>query len=256
MTTTTSATVPWDDETIKARQQGSVNKFRLKEGEVARIVLLDENAFLAMTHYSTAVKRYVRCIRDIAERCPGCEKLKDPKQRFGANVIQYKTDKRGELVLDSNKQPDFEVKLWTFGPDKFAAVRAIKKEWGDLRARDLKIQCEKEDFQELIITPLPKALWLDEGTYPGLKERVATAYKEGKYDVEKMIGRVYTIEDMEAILAGKDISRRPQEAPSEEVVSAAIADIESDLETETLAEPPHPTGDAIDFDSLLEDLNK
>lgn len=254
MTTATSQTVPWDDESIKPSSGGSISKFRLESKEVARIVLIDENAFLAMTHYDKSVRRYVRCIKDIADRCPGCIKLKDPKQRFGANIVRYKTDKQGTVLLSDKNDPtswDFEIQLWTFGPDKFAAVRSIKKEWGDIRQRDLKIICEKEDFQELIITPLPNALWL---ANKEVTAKVAEAYKEGRYDIEKLIGRVYSPEEMDLILAGKDIERRPSSqsssVPSDEAISQSISEIESELQ---VADAP-TAAEAIDFDSLLTDI--
>lgn len=253
-TPATSQTVSWDDDSIKATSGGSISKFRLESQETARIVLIDENAYLAMTHYDKDVRRYVRCIKDIAPRCPGCEKLKDPKQRFGANIVRYKTDKKGAVLLAKKDDPtswDFEIQLWTFGPDKFAAVRAIKKEWGDIRQRDLKVLCEKEDFQELIITPLPNALWL---ASEEVKQRVATEYKAKRYDVEKLIGRVYTPEEMDLILAGKDLPRRPSNSdssvPSDEVINQSVADIEAELQ---VAEPPSES-EAINFDELLADL--
>lgn len=248
--TSTAKSVDWDDDSIKTTPRGSsrdLEKFFLDDNETARIVVLDQTAFLAMTHYEKNVKRYVRCIRDITGgECPGCEKTGEPRQRFGANVVQYKTTKTGEIV----KPYEWSVKLWTFGPDKFTQLRAVKEEWGDLRKVDLKVLCKSKQFQELVITPLKNSIWLDPEA--GIREQVAASYNEGKYDVEKIIGKIYTVEDMKKVLAGQDLDRPSDNAPPPEVIAQAVTEIEQALQ-ESDSQSGSPA-ESVDFDALLEDL--
>jgi len=246
--TSTGHEVPWDDDSIKTSPRGGrdLEKFRLDEGETARIVVLDENAYLSMTHYDPESKRYARCIRDVTGgNCPGCEKTGDPRQRFGANVVQYKTTKAGEPITPY----EWTVKLWTFGPDKFTQLRAIKKEWGDLRKVDLKVLCKSTQFQEMVITPLRNTIWLDEEA--GIREAVAEDYKSNKFDIERIIGKVYSVTDMEKLLAGEELDKTPENAPPPEVVEQAVAEIEAELQAAEVATSP---GETVDFDDLLEDL--
>lgn len=250
--TTTSQTVDWGDTSIQAPQRGSsrdLEKFFLDTNETARIVVMDKTAYLAMSHYKHDVRRYVRCIRDITGgACPGCEIAGEPRQRFGANVLQYKTTPTGEVI----KPYEWVIKLWTFGPDKFTQLRAVREEWGDLRQRDLKVLCKSKQYQELVITPLKDTLWTSADA--GIQDKVVEDYKEKRFDIEKIIGKIYSPDDMRSILTTGQLpeSGRPESAPPPEVIQAAVADIEAELAgSET---PAATTGEDINFDELLEDL--
>lgn len=248
--TSTAHEVDWGDQSIQNSPRGSsrdLEKFFLDDNETARVVVLDKSAYLAMSHYKHDVRRYVRCIKDITGgACPGCELTGDPRQRFGANVLQYKTTKTGEVV----KPYEWTIKLWTFGPDKFTQLRAVREEWGDLRQKDLKVLCKSKQYQELVITPLKETLWTNPEI--GIQAQVVEDYKSGRFDVEKIIGKIYSADDMRTVLTGGTLDNKPDNGPPPEVIEAAVADIEASLMETDSASPT--TGESIDFDDLLEDL--
>lgn len=247
-TGTTGQVVDWGDETVSVPKSSGKDlvKFRLKLNEVARAVVMDETAYLAMSHYNPDPRRYIRCIKegDNTATCPACVKLGPPKQRFGANVLRYKSDNKGEAA----SPVEWELQLWTFGPDKFTQLRSIKQEWGDLRRLDLKILCKDETFQNMVITTAKNCLWLDETV--GITQAVAEDYKENKFDIERIIGKVYSAEEITKLMNGEELDRRPENAPSPEVVAQAVADIEKELATV----PEATSGETVNFDDLLSDL--
>ena len=179
--------VQWDDKSIT----GSMSKlFKLKDGQVARISVLSKDAFMVYDHYSSKARRHGRCIRSVG-MCPGCGVLGEPRERFAAKILIYETNLAGELT----KPLRFQLSTWVFSADKFVELRNIRKQWGDLRARDLMVTCPKggEKFQKMSFVPTPKCIWRAHGK---VTKKVLEMVKSDKTDLESILGKVLPAEEL------------------------------------------------------------
>lgn len=83
------------------------------------------------------------------KNCPVCafaesnpDRMKAPERRFAMHVFVYNTKKNGDLSTPFGGQ----VKVWAFGGKYFDQIVALRKEWGDLRKRDIVVVCENPAF--------------------------------------------------------------------------------------------------------------
>jgi hypothetical protein len=81
--------------------------------------------------------------------CPVCayaaenpDRMKAPERRYAMHVIQYNTKKNGDLITPFGVQ----VKVWAFTDRYFNKIVELRKEWGDLKQRDLVLTCDNPDF--------------------------------------------------------------------------------------------------------------
>jgi len=139
---------------------GSVKMFDFEnykgvKGRTDRIgILFPEMIAAARTHF-VPDGGYVLCQSEFKEvggndvivrMAPCCEKLREPRKRFAAMIIQYRTDKDGNLL----KPLSYDLKVWTFGPDKYIELRSLNAEF-PLAAHDLRLTCTDDNFQKLTI---------------------------------------------------------------------------------------------------------
>lgn len=145
----------FEDESIK---QFEFDQYKGKKGYTDRIgILLPSNIAIGRIHFKQDgdAKGYVLCQSEIraqggtevvVKQAICCEKLKEPKKRFGVLVVQYRTDRDGNLV-----QPfGYDLKVWVFGVDKYVELRSLNREF-PLGKHDLKLACTDENFQKLTI---------------------------------------------------------------------------------------------------------
>lgn len=186
------------------------------------------------------------------------------QQQFGANLIVYRTDLQGNLidqegrrlVIDQNQgivyengAPAFsaiqyEIFLWRFSADKFTAIRTIKREWGGIREHDLVMVLDvkkDEKFQDFTTQVGSASVWRllakagAEGT--ARAKELVEYYKDNKYDVEAILGKVYTDEEMMGFIGSGQAAAPPQGGPATEDVAA---EIERALGGEMAPAPPPP----------------
>jgi len=190
----------------------------------------------SVTYMGSGVNGSRRCALDTLGECMACahydaaptvvEDGKNVKkarcgkrqQQFGTNLLVYRTDLEGQLVdengvrivLDKERGPllpdgtptelTYDVYLWRFSADKFQAIREIKQEWGTLKENDLTFILapgKPENFQDFSPTILPGSAWRQLGA---VNKEAATQlinyYKDQRYDVEAILGKQYTNDDM------------------------------------------------------------
>jgi len=120
-----------------------------------------------------------------------------PKRRIGTFVLQYKTDKQGNLFKGPDGKPvvDFEVKEWKFSEDKYRTLASIHEEF-NLCAHDIRIECTDAGFQKMTFTPTNgKALWQRDPTI-----RKAVLDKVASMEPHFSLTRKVTVEDIKAHL--------------------------------------------------------
>jgi len=169
-------------------------------------------------------------------------------QTFACNLLVYKTDLEGTLldpqgrkiVLHPEKGPVLmdnvdtaaelvtQVFLWRFSADKFVAIRDIKTEWGSLLKNDVLFTLtpgKPENFQDFAPTvSRNSALRELLKANPEQAKAIVEKYKEDKYDVEAIMGKQYSDEDMLKFLG---IMGGP--ASMQQSVSSLAADVEAEL---------------------------
>jgi len=217
-----------------------------------------------------------RCTFDTLGHCMACahydeaptimkdgRRVKDARcgrrqQQFGINLLVYKTDLEGRLVDDRDRLillkdsgpayeddspavPVYEVFLWRFSADKFAAIREIKEQWDSLTKFDLQFVLapgKPENFQDFSPTVLPKAAWRELAkSNKEAGQALVGYYKENKYDVEAIMGRNYTDDETNRFLFGEGASS--SNGPQKSYTDVA-SEIEAELATIGTAEPTEP----------------
>lgn len=98
------------------------------------------------------------------KNCPVCafaeknpDRMPAPQRRFAMHVVQYNTKKNGDLITPFGVQ----IKVWAFTDRYFTKIWELKKEWGDLRKRDLILRCENPDFAGYDISIGANAAYLE-----------------------------------------------------------------------------------------------
>lgn len=235
--------VSWDNENIT---DGRNPGLKLKKDQTARIAILSKDAYMVLDHYSTKARRHARCIKSKG-MCPACSVLGDPKERFACKVLIYRTAETGEVLAPFSGK----VAVWVFGADKFVQLRAIRKQWGDLRGRDLTVTCTDENFQRFTIQPCPDCLFRkDKKTLDAVK-----ALSNGfKMTPEEAIGKILTADEMSKLLELGHSSTGPEDGMHviEGGMDDAMEEAAPDLPTETPAASETPA--EVDLDKFLDEF--
>jgi hypothetical protein len=174
-----------------ARQRD--DRLRFKKGKLDRICIVDSTVYYKWVHF---LGTYVECtgmefvdgldndgkqvkIPRLVKPCKFHEvDTKDPAERFGAKCIIYTTD-NDAIPIDPLR---FSLKWWPINKNNYAALRGFRKAFGDLRARDLIIQCTNEDYQHLQISPANEAWWLMNEQF---KQDVVHRLQQFTVDIDK-----------------------------------------------------------------------
>lgn len=179
--------VDFDDDKVATRKQ----EFKFRKGW-SRAGVLSKSAFFEKTHWDSGHKictkqstdpRY----KDPMGRCYYCEinPSEDPRNRFGAVIIHYMTDEAGN-PLGPMGPTSFKIHSWWFSDERFIELNQLKKQWGDLRAKDFMFNCTEDKYQRGTLTICPNAWWQMDPTFTKI---VAQAYKESGIDLSKEIGK-------------------------------------------------------------------
>jgi len=227
----------WPDNPAPGR------KFQL--GGKERVALLEEDVYHCWVHrfsvqwHGSAVNGSRRCTRETLGSCVACDHYEEaPKkpdgkkdarcgrrqQQFGTSMLVYKTDLEGRLLTEDNRLiirdetkglvtedgqpavPVYDVYLWRFSADKFAAIREIKKSWGSLKQHDLQFTLapgKQENFQDFAPTVMPWSAWRDLGKFNReAAVELVKYYKDHKYEVGKILGKEYSHDEMRGFLFG------------------------------------------------------
>lgn len=231
------------------------------------------------------------------ENCPTCaagnesEAIEPPKRRFAIHVVRYKVQPGSYKV-----QTPFQAELlaWTFTDKVFDVLVSIAEEHGDLRSKDLLLECSNKFFQNVEIQVGGSAAWLaSEET----KKFVQSIYAENKNEdlstlIARKVSRDMALEDIAKAklkhaqafggstegagtapsasqTAGAvgldDILSGPGEAPAQEPAAAVEEPAEPAAAVEEpVVAPSQPVedekpaeekkSDPLDFDSLLSGL--
>lgn len=184
------------------------------------------------------------------------------QQQFAINVLVYKTDLDGNLLgpqpagtpigmnagrlitLDPEKGPIYqddgtpaelvyEVMLLRFNADKFVALREAKREWGSLLQQDFTFILDPnkdEKFQDFSINIAPKSAWRAlQAANTDAAKAVVEYYKEHRYDLEQLIGKPTSDEDMKVFLGLSSPSAGTSRSTDPDTTAALASEIESEL---------------------------
>lgn len=89
----------------------------------------------------------------ITRMAPCCER-ELPRKRIAALVIQYGTNKEGELTRPLR----YDLKVWRFSEGVFSHLRSANSEH-PLAAHDVKVTCDDEQYQKYTIVPCKELVW-------------------------------------------------------------------------------------------------
>jgi hypothetical protein len=135
--------------------------------------------------------------------CPTCaasnesEAIEPPKRRFGIHIVRYKVQPGSFKV-----QTPFQAELlaWVFTDKVFDSLVGIAEEHGDLRKKDLLLECSNKFFQNVEIQVGGTAAWLESDEN---KKFVQALYAENKSeDLTTLLARKATREQI-----SEDISK-------------------------------------------------
>lgn len=175
----------FDNEDIKG---GLLEKYKGKKNEVHRgaIVYTDPKAMFAgsKVHFK---ERYFLCKKG---KC--CEVLGPSRWRVGAVLIQYATDKQGNI-----KKPfAYELFPWVFGEVTYSKLKTVNSEF-PLATHDIKISCENEEYQHLNITPCNESIWTAKEE---LKNQIIEAAKPIWDYVKRSIASDLSVEEINELI--------------------------------------------------------
>ena len=126
-----------------------------------------------------------------------------PRQRIGAIICLWPTDKKGVLQKDRAKD-DWEVLPWIFSGDKYNQLKSIHSEFG-FGSHDLKVVCTDTQFQKMTFTPCSDSLLSgfnsNEKGKPVL-DKIVAAVTGLIPQMQGHIGREMTIAQIREKLAG------------------------------------------------------
>jgi hypothetical protein len=235
-------------------------RLKLKNGETARIALLDPEPEMAYQHW-VVDHRGVLCVGreevlasagSDPDVCPLCRVAQPGKDALVSRVRRYFAMPVFRYNIDSSKKPIIpisgEVWVWVFGENKFARLVSHQEEYGDLRKRDLRLDCEPngETFQKMDIkvTDGPAAWLRDEET----RNRIAAQFAaERPKSLEAYLGRRYglpTLEEIAANVTGRRVHHVVDD-DTEAAASSLLAGLDEISVVEAL-----PAGN-LDLNDLL-----
>jgi hypothetical protein len=198
------AKMGYDNENI-----GRTNRFKGIQGEIYRMAMLDKVAEHVIVHYLDKSQfkdaGYYICTKDKSGQCRFCEcgdkRASSRQDRFGAHVLRYRTDWKGNPVTPI----EWRIEWWPFGPDKYVDIRKIADQVKDVRQTDIRIECVDANFQKFKIDAVPGgALWLKDKNEV---EKVKKAYieKTRNFDGERELARELTIPEQEIVVSGRSL---------------------------------------------------
>jgi hypothetical protein len=218
--------IDFDPDNKVATNNYDFPKLKLKNGERARIVLL-ENPVVEYVHTlrkpqiingipqmvtatrkdGTEYQDYKRdfltralCMGDYAtltkdgadpEQCPMCAMAKEHPDWVPNPQRRYALNvvryKTKGSTWDLITPFSIEILVWSFTDKVFNQIIDFKAEWGDLRGHDLNLgPCENETFQKFDIAVASKAAWAEDDARKAL---TVEAFKENRLeDVTLAIG--------------------------------------------------------------------
>ncbi len=234
------AQIPYDDA-HKVSTVFDMEMFKnLEKGEVARICVLDEQAYMALRHYVKDTG-YYEChgdyetvVRELSDpaKCVACKYAQDgrdvpvsmPMRHFVAHILRYTTNNKGQLLSPLS----FKIQAWSFSNDKFNMLAERQKNHGKLRGKDLLITCTEKNWQryDMDVAQGP-ALWLQS---PELKARVAELWKTERHpDIDKLLCRKVDAQQLKEIVQ-RVINKAPAEAQAEALADVGPVLSEADLD--------------------------
>ena len=200
------------NESQKSNNVFDLENFKLDKDYKARIALIEQDIEVEYTHWVDEFG-YVICHGDYQTlldtgsdgKCRFCKAaenskaIKPARRRFVTWLVSYRTNKAGMPI---GPPISFEIIPWLFGDDKFNDLVNKKEQWGDLRLRDILVECLGKQYQKFRMDVLPEALWLSNDT---LKAQVVAEYKNilHKYgqDMRRLLGRdVNKLEDIDKVI--------------------------------------------------------
>jgi hypothetical protein len=200
------------NESQKSNNIFDLENFKLDKDYKARIALIEQDIEVEYTHWVDEFG-YVVCHGDYQTlldtgsdgKCRFCKAaenskaVKPARRRFVTWLVLYRTNKAGVPI---GPPVSFEIIPWLFGDDKFNDLVNKKEQWGDLRLRDILVECLGKQYQKFRMDVLPEALWLSNAN---LKAQVVAEYKNimHKYggDMRKLLGRDVTkLEDIDKVI--------------------------------------------------------
>jgi len=231
--------VPYDDA-HKVSTVFDMEMFKnLEKGEVARVCVIDEQAYMAVRHYLKELG-YYEChgdyetvLREGADpaKCVACKYAEDGREvpvskaqrHFVSHIIRYTTNNKGELL----KPITFKMMAWSFSNDKFNMLTDRQKNHGKLRGKDLIIKCTDKNWQRYDVdVAAGPALWLANDE---LKKRLADMWqKERHLDLDKLLCRKVDVGQMRDLVT-KVIQKAPADIQKEAIAEAGSVLSESDL---------------------------
>lgn len=172
--------------------------FKGRKNSVDRIAIVNANNLRwHRVHYDSGKKGYVLCNSkykrvgkgEVIDGKPAlcCQKMDEPKKRFGAFVVQYGTTPDGKLV----KPLTYTTRLWRFSESHFVQLRDINAEF-PLDQHDLVIRCTDENFQKMTITAAKESVIRLEKFPEKDKKDIAEWVKAMLPKVNKSLGRKLT----------------------------------------------------------------
>lgn len=186
-----------DNEEVEAQEMRNFSDdppkiLRFEEGKTFRVHFFSRDVLMRRRHFQEEEKKYYRCL-DHVGYCPicvasskkmrGCKRASDS---FGANVLVYDADDAGEIldVLSA------DVHFWAFGSDKFAQLRKIMKEYGDITQLDILVKCVDQNYQQMEITVADTCYYLADEDF---KVECDAKIESDCYPVDKFLCRETSI---------------------------------------------------------------
>jgi hypothetical protein len=194
------------DESNRSHSIFDADRFSLKNGEKARVLLLESEFDVEYVHWvdDEDAKGYYICQGDYntvlkngddTTHCKFCQladkggAVKKARRKFATLLVVYRTNSKGQVLTPVA----VDVVPWVFGDDKYTDLLGKKGQWGDLKSHDLMVECLGEQFQKMRIDVLPDAVWLSNDETKAL---VVASWKEtkGMYtkDLHILLGRDIT----------------------------------------------------------------
>lgn len=238
-TNTLAADISWDEvvqvSSGEFKKGRKLDRIKFKAGPAMRVLLLDANPVAVVQHYKKEFG-YLRCLVSTGQRCPACDAGDRPSQKFGINALVYPMG--AEKPSDVNSA-NVEVKAWLFNAKVFNDLKNIKSQWGPLTEYDLKINCTKEQFQEVTVLNCKGSLVDNSPDEANVRAKATT----DRFDLKWNLGRAFTVAQVEGIWTGK--------MSKDEIFKKRDAEDESPYAAVASTGTATATPVKLNFDSLL-----
>ena len=243
------------DASNKSHSIFDTDRFSLKNGEKARVLVLEDQFEVEFVHWNDDEENKGNYIcqgaydtvmaNGIDPRCKLCQAadkggpLKKAKRKFAMLLVVYRTNSKGQVLTPVA----VDVVPWVFADDKFSDLLGKKEQWGDLKKHDLMVECIGEQFKKYRIDVLPDAVWLSNAETKAL---VVASWKEAKAMYDKDL----------RVLIGRDISDPEKLADllSSAAGGTAVPDYAAAGTLDSMfADTAAPTPVEVDFTELLDE---